>query len=379
MREKGDGHLRQRPNGSWEWQFWYQDNDENMVSKSIYGKTKSIANKKKKEFLKNVEKELIPTEQTYAEYLHRWNTNTDLSRESIRGYDNVIRNHITPAIPKVKLTNLRATHIEKIYKELQSKGLSKSSQTLVTAVLSKSLKDAVKVGLIDFNPMSRVMSHPTQPKAKPNPLSILEQRLLIDSETNPEYKNIWTVAINTGMRRGELFGLKWSDIDFDRTTIIDGKKISSPVIKIQRQYHQRWHEFQEPKRDSSREVALLPSVTLALESQRRVLAEKRLKARVWVDNDLVFTNPSGEPKYGNKVGVYLSEKLNQLGIGHRKLHDFRATFATNCMLQGVHIKTVQKWLGHADIKTTLNIYSTSTPEMEIEAANKMAMLDVQAS
>ena len=378
-RSKGEGNLKHRKDGRKEWRFWVETPDGNFYRKSIIGKTVKIANQKKKDFLKNLEKELIPTDRLIVDYLYRASENPTLAKATRKNYKVMINNYIESVIPRVKLIELEATHIKKIYKAMKDRGCGLSSQTLVKAILSKGLKDAVIEGLIDINPMTRVADHPTQPSANPNPLELDEQETLLTSETNPEYKNIWIVAMDTGMRRGELFGLKWSDIDFDRTVIKDGKKVHQPVIKIQRQYHQIFHEFAEPKRGSAREVVLLPSVAEALESQRRIILEKQLKARLWVDNDLVFTNDVGEPKNGNKANGYLGKRLKELNIKHRKFHDFRATFATNCVRQGVHIKTVQKWLGHADIKTTLNIYSLSTPEMEVEGALRMAQLDRKVS
>lgn len=379
MRDKGDGHAKQRANGSWEWQFWYEDNDETMVRKSVYGKTKAIAKEKYKEFLKKVKDDLAPTEITFVDYLYQICDNPKLANTTHGQYKLMIRNYVESLIPKVKLVKLKNHHIKKIYKTMEDKGLSESSRTVMKTIMGNALKKAVIESLITINPMHKVADHPTQPKGNPNPLEMSEQERLLATETKPEYKNIWTVAIDTGLRRGELFGLKWSDIDYDRTVLKDGKKVSAPVIKIQRQYQQRTLEFAEPKRGSVREVALLPTVAKALESQWRIVLEKKLKARLWVDNNLIFTNEVGEPKSGNKTGIYLSKRLKELQIKHRRFHDLRATFATNCMRQGVNIKTAQKWLGHADIKTTLNIYSASTPDMEVDDANKMGMMERKVS
>ena len=376
-RTKGEGSIRLRPDGRYECRFLVGTLSGRQY-KSTYGKTAKLARAKRDELIEQMAK-INPSNISFVDYLYELVDTPRLAKESKRNYEGSIRNYIEPVVADLKLTDVKNLHIKSIYKRMEDKGLSLRTQTGARIVMSRAFRAAVLEDYIAVNPMDKVANHPNPPKAKPNPLEMPEQELLLATETKPEYKNLWTIAMDTGMRKGELFGLKWSDIDYDGKARKNGKKVSAPVIKVLRQYNERHKEFKEPKHGSVREVTLLPTVVQALENQRRVLIEKQLKSHLWVDNDLVFTNTLGEPKKGNRTGEYLTKRLKQLGIKHRRFHDFRATFGTNCMRQNVNIHTTKKWMGHKDIKTTLEIYATATPEMEVDDSEKMRTLGRKVS
>lgn len=376
-RTKGEGSVRKRSNGLYEFRFLMDG-----VYKSAYGKTPEEARNGKERYLAKLakkeadaeEQKRMALEQEYVSYLYKWSQRPNITKVSKDNYASRIRNCIAPVIGSLKLTEVTPETITEIYSWNMERGLSMNTLVFIKAILTTSLRDALWDELIDSTPMAKVRWHPSRFRPKPNPLKLHHQAKLIETETDPQSRNVWTLAIDTGLRRGELFGLKWADIDLDNIEVVRGKQVKSPVINVVRQYSHALREFKEPKRGSSREVKASPSVIEALERQQVIQTEKQLKSRRWVDNGLVFSNSVGEPVNGDKVGEYLTERLKELKIQHRRFHDLRSTFTQNCHDQGVGINTIQKWMGHADIKTTLESYSKSTPEMEVDGANKMAQL-----
>jgi integrase len=175
---------------------------------------------------------------------------------------------------------------------------------------------------------------------------------------------LW-VAVVTGLRQGELLGLKWSDLDW-----------MSRRIQIQRQVQRRKGDglvFCEPKSASGRRVIVLGKSTIdkMREYKNNQLKERILLGEKWQDNDLIFPSPIGTPLDPSNVLKAYKDCLKRADLPNLRFHDLRHSAATLMLQQGVNPKIVSERLGHSDISLTLNTYSHVLPPMQEEAAEKM--------
>jgi len=190
-------------------------------------------------------------------------------------------------------------------------------------------------------------------------------RVFLSGSEGTRYGVLFYLALSTGMRVGELLGLKWSDIDW-----------STQRLQVKRQLQhlpELGLTFTEPKSAAGRRLIILSTQTV--EKLRRHLEDQEL-ARIlasdrWQEYDLVFPTKYGTPMYPTNMYKDFKALLKMLGLPRIRFHDLRHTAATLMLQQDIHPKIVQERLGHSDINMTLNIYSHVLPSMQAEAAEKM--------
>ena len=270
----GGGSIRQRPDGTWEARITLgtDPGTGKPRRKSLYGKTQKEVRQKMQRALVEVD-EGSYTEQsrlTVKQWLETWLTDyTDNVKESSRTrYRQDVQNHILPALGAVKLTALTPDMCQKLYNGL-SRGegaLSAKSVKNVHGVLHHALKQAVRLGYIRMNP-TEACTLPRIEKARIEPLDAPEISRLLDVLGEDVYSDVLRVDLFTGMREGEILGLQWSCVDFDRGTITIEKQLSRPRVKGEE------YRFTSLKNDKPRTVQPAPFVMQLLKRQRRRQAE----------------------------------------------------------------------------------------------------------
>jgi len=182
------------------------------------------------------------------------------------------------------------------------------------------------------------------------------------------------LAVLTGMRRGELLGLRWGDVDLEGATV--------NVQQTAQRLSGQGIVFRQPKtRLSRRSIALSPAAVHVLRQQRRRQAEARLLAgSAYEDRDLVFASGLGSPVEAGSLARTWSRITSAADVGHVRFHDLRHAHATLLLRQGVHPKIVSERLGHASIAITLDTYSHVVPGLQAAAAAQLdALLEAPAS
>lgn len=312
-----------------------------------------------------------PAQMTVADYLHQWVR--DYVSHSVRpvtakGYCHWIETHIIPEIGKIKMSQLEASDIQALYGKLLKDGrrdnkgaLSARSVLHIHRLLHNALSHAVKWGIIGRNICDAVDS----PRAKQKQMRALEPedvKRLLDASIGTVYYPLFHLAIFTGMRRSELLGLRWRDVDLDMATL--------SVSQVLHNLGKGKIMIEEPKtQKSKRQIALSPVAAIALRQHKeRQQAERLMLGRSLTDDDLVFGNPDGTPFLGSSITHAFTRTMRQLGLKGVRFHDLRHTHASLMLRQGVNIKTLQERLGHSSITTTLDIYAHVTPGMQKEAA-----------
>ena len=246
MRRRGnnEGTIYQRPNGTWCAQVTIQGQ-----RKTIYGKTRALVQRKMREILANAEHGIMPAPErlTVATFLERWleDDASRLDQYTVKNYTVNVRRHIIPAIGQIKLAQLQPAHVQGFYAAMQKQGLAAKTIRNAHGVLHTALGKAVTWGLIPRN----VASLATPPKAKAaefRTLTVEEAKRLGWAARDSRWAPMLLLALTTGLRQGELLGLRWGDIDF-----------AAQVLQVRRQY-ERDGSFSTPKASSQRRLDLAP-------------------------------------------------------------------------------------------------------------------------
>lgn len=188
-------------------------------------------------------------------------------------------------------------------------------------------------------------------------LSPEEVRKLLEAARGDRLECLFLLAVTTGLREGELLGLRWRDVN------LEGEVLS---VRQQLTRTKSGLSFTSPKRGKTRSVRLTATAAAALKAHRAAQNEERLKAgSLWEDLELVFTSTIGTPvDVGNLTYRSFRPLLKRAGLPRIRFHDLRHTFATLLLSKGTHPKVVQEMLGHANIAMTMDTYSHVLPNMQ---------------
>ncbi|MBQ3762239.1 MAG: site-specific integrase [Clostridia bacterium] len=384
---QGSGTIRQRANGTWEGRFTLGKNagTGKQVQKSIYGKTQKEVRRKLTEITSNIDKGLYvePSKLTVGAWLDTWlnefikmgNTQSgSLAEGTIFDYTRHIEHYIKPAIGAIRLTDLKPYHIQKVYNELinrKPKPLSAKTIKNLHSVIHSSLEAAKEQDLILVNPSDKVKL-PKINKTEINPLNEQQQRLLLEAVKGTELEAIYKAALFTGMRQGELMGLTWDRIDFEKGTIKIDRQMITERVKGGK------HKFSSTKTQKSNRVIMpAPSFMKMLKALRVEQKQNKLKAgKMWDEGDfvgagLVFTNSYGHNLYKSTITNSGSKLGKKIGLPDFRFHDLRHTYAVNAIKAGDDIKTISSNLGHTTISITLDLYAHFTDDMRKASSERM--------
>ena len=342
-----------------------------QVQRSITGKTQKEVSQKLKKVTASIDdgKYSAPNKMTVGEWLDIWMDTylNGIKPYTVASYKGLIKNHIKPALGAVKLENLNAHSIQKFYNSLGKGKAPLSPKTIknVHGVLHKALKQAVMINYIRFNPAD-ACTLPRIIKKEIRPLDEIESKKFIEAIKGHRFETLFIVALFTGMRQGEILGLEWKCVDFNRGTILINKQLQHEKVKNGR------YVFAPLKNDKARTITPAPWIMSLLRTHKIKQTESRLKAgELWEDNDLVFCDESGHNLAIFTVYRDFKKIASSIGCPDARFHDLRHSYAVASIRAGDDIKTVQSNLGHATASFTLDIYGHVTDQMKAESAAKM--------
>ncbi len=378
-RANGEGSIRKRSDGRWEGRYTAGHDPETgkAIYKNVLGKTQAeVKDKLKKAIEETAGLDVIKAEKyTLGQWMDIWFENyakvkiRPSSHQTYRGY---IDNHIKPHIGKIPLSKLSSLELQKFYKKLlgngrvkrveskkQPKGLSAKTVRNINQVISSALDLAKEQKLIATNPTDAC----ALPKVEHKEMQTIPAedlaKFLREAKASGVYE-MYYIELATGLRRGELLGLKWSDIDF-----------ANRVIRVQRQVARINGEIVEAPlktKNSYRNISISDDTAEVLKAQH----EK-------VNSEYVFPSPNGGPISPDSVNHMLQRVLERAGLPKVRFHDLRHTFATIALQNGVDIKTVSGMLGHYSAGFTLDTYAHVTTAAQKEAANTMGSVLIGAA
>ncbi len=306
----------------------------------------------------------VPGKLTLGQFLDTWLKQycyPNLAPKTAENYEHMIKKHIGPGLGKIPLGQLKPSDIQKYYTDkTKDGGLSARTIRHHHTLLHGALSIAVKQGLI----MRNLCDATTPPKFQQPEMQILDENgihIVLEAAKHTQYYTLYYVELFTGMRRSEVLGLKWSDIDLDLCE-----------LSVNRSMHHLKDGstvFRSPKTARSRRrIALTPSTALVLkEHKAQRETDKIMAGAVLSPDELVFCTPDGKPLLPDTITRCWIRMTRRLGLNIR-LHDLRHTHASLMLKQGVHPAIVQQRLGHASITTTIDTYSHILPGLQAAAA-----------
>jgi integrase len=304
---------------------------------------------------------------TLGEYLEEWlrKARPFLRPKTSGQYSQVVHQYISPLLGSYALDELGPWDIQELYGRLLDQGHGIFTLRITHAVLHRALRQAVRWGFLDRNP-SDAVDKPKLPRREMKTLTADQVRRLLAAVEGTRFEALYYLAVTTGLRQGELLGLKWSDVDWE-----------VPCLKVQRQLQRitgQGLNFAEPKTKAGRRVVDLgPCAVEKMKEhwQRRAREAEESGQGRWRDNNLVFPSSIGTPMGPRNLLRHFKLTLNKAGLPAIRFHDLRHTAASLMLQQGIHPKVVQERLGHSKISGTLDMYSHVLPSLQAEAAEKI--------
>ena len=374
---KGGGTIRQRPDGRWEARYTLgiDPGTGKQIQKSVYGKTQKEVAQNLRQITAEIDAKtyVAPCKLSVAEWMAVWAQDylVGIKASTAYLYKRTIELYIEPHLGHIRLDTLNAHTVQHFYNELAKPSkpdaapLSAKSIKNIHGVLHKALQQAVLLNYIRYNPTTACVL-PKIVKKEIHPLTDQQTAQLLNLLKGSKYEIPLTVDLFTGLREGELLGLIWDCVDFEKGTILVNKQLRRSQRKGGTYY------FSPPKNNKSRTLTPAPYVMKLLQAQKVQQARQRLMAGpAWEDSGLVFTNEFG--RYISYRAIFDSFKriVKRIGLSDARIHDLRHTYAVNCIRAGDDIKTVQSNLGHATAAFTLDVYGHFTDDMRSVSAQRM--------
>ena len=377
-RANGEGNIRRRKDGRWLVTFptgLYKDNGKReyiyryeatqaeaaetlrqlQVEKGM-GVSASKANIKTGEWVKTwIEKHKAPK----------------LAPATLTSYRNNFRLHIEPAMGEISLRKLETYHIQRA---LDNIGGKLSTFVKSYNIIHGALEKAVELGMMVKNPCKGV-TFPADDTEEMRVLTQEEQKRFIGKLDGEYYRAMLLTYLYSGMRMGEAIPLRWSDIDLENRTIRINKKA---IVCHDYATHSAKQEVQDfcKTKSSKRTVVITAGLAAILAEHKETMTKRAANmGEAWSEDSLVFKNTRGNMVYSRNLQESLYKVYRNAGIEGATMHTLRHTYATRCFEAGVDIKAVSEQLGHANVKTTYNIYVHLLEDTKAKEIDKLAEID----
>lgn len=325
---------------------------------------------------------------TFAQWCDSWLASVKLSVKpnTWAGYEGAARVHLKPGLGGQRLDRIRPEHIEQLYAGMLDAGQSTGNIQAVRRVLNICLKSAVQRGLLARNPAALAKA-PRHESPEVEPLTVAESRQIMAAASRVPNGAAFTVALSLGLRRGEVLGLRWSDVDLGAGRLIVRASLSRRKWQhgcgerpcgYKRgaecpQRHDGGLLLDTPKSRAGRRHMVLPAPLVQLLAQHlRSQHEARTEAGgLWEDRDFVFCDAVGSPLDPDRHTKAWNALLANCGVREARLHDARHTAATVLLVQGVDQRTVMALLGWSQVSMAAR-YQHVVDELRAEAALRVS-------
>jgi len=341
--------------------------------RDVYAKTRAAVQKKLAELRQRHEGGMLPDADTERDtleaFLTRW---LDATKANVRSntwirYGEYVRLHLVPTLGKTKLSGLRPEMLHRLYAAKLKEGLSPRTVHHLHTVLHTALTQAVRWGNVSRN-VADAVDPPAVPRHELVPPTPAEVARLLDSAnaSDDRFAPMWTVAVYSGCREGELLALQWHDVNLEHGSIAVRRTLISAKGGVP--------QFGDPKTSRSRRTVMLPSEAIAALrlQQARQNEDRHILGVDYASYDLVFASRTGTPLMSRNVIRAFKATLARAGLSSdTRIHDLRHAAATLMLSAGVHPKVVSERLGHSTIGITMDLYTHSVEGLDVDAAARM--------
>ena len=342
-----------------------------QVQRSITGKTQKEVAQKLKEVTVSIDQGTYtaPSKMTVGEWLDIWEKEYlgSVKPRTVDSYQATIRKHLKPNLGATKLEELAPHMVQAFYNRLTTGNDPLSAKTVknIHGVLHKALQQAVANGYIRNNPTTACVL-PRIIKKEIQPMDETQIAAFLQAIKGHRYEALFTTALFTGTREGEILGLQWPQVDLSKGTIT----IKHQLQKVRGSNGE--YTLVPTKNSKSRTITVASSVVAVLKNvKRQQLENKLLHGACWDDSGFVFTDELGRHLKHQTVYLDVKEVVESIGCPNIRFHDLRHSYAVVSIKAGDPIKTVQENLGHATAAFTLDVYSHVTDQMKQESASRM--------
>ena len=371
-RSHGEGGVYQRESdGRWVGAVDLGWIDGKRRRRVVYGRTEREVLGKLRDMRRASERgqDLSARPRTVAEWLAEWmaevKAHDGTRTTTLRRYQQIVDGHLVPVLGKVRLDHLAPRDVQRLLSE-RRESVSAATLVKIHGVLRVALADAERMELVPRN-VARAVRPPSLTREERRALTVSEAQRFLKVLTGHRLEAVFVVALTMGLRRGEVLGLKWDDIDVDGRTLWVRRAVQRVGGELR---------FVEPKTHRSRRSLPIPSSAVAvLERHRARQAVDRLSVgEVWRDYGLVFTTSIGTPLEPRNVNRAFDQLREAAGLSWLRLHDLRHACATFLLAEGIEPRTVMEVLGHSTIRLTMDTYGHALPERMHAAADALDRL-----
>jgi integrase len=363
-RGHGEGSIYRRNDGRWTAAITL----DNHKRKTFYGKTRKEVQDKLNAALHEQKQGALATgpNQTLKNHLERWVEQIcklTMRPNTYKAYRSAVNCHLIPSLGHIKLQRLTVEHVQAFFAEKQER-LKPRTLRVIQSALNGALDTAVKWGLVARN-VARLVDLPSAERYEGQVLTEDQARRLLEVARGSRLDALLLVALTTGMRRGELTALRWSDLDFEMGLLQVRRNLARmPGVG----YVER-----EPKTKSGRRKIMLSGIVLeALREHEKLQQQARLKmGEKWREHGLIFSNMHGGFFNPDSVWLFFKKLLKEADLPDVRFHDLRHSVATILLAAKIDLKVVSELLGHSSIAITADIYGHVLPERQREIINKM--------
>ncbi len=368
-RGRGEGSVFQRADGRWCAVVDLGWIDGRRARKSVYGRTRKEAHDRLMAAQRAIGSGLLPAPDrlTLEAYLTDWlaAAHPTIRASTFASYEAIVRVHLIPGIGRIPLVKLTVGDVERLLRAKSATALSPRRVAMIRGVLRRALTRAVKHRLIAAN-VAALADPPKQERHEIHPLTPDQARVLLESIAGHRLEGLFTVALTTGLRSGELRALRWADIDLEARSL----SVEAGLARIDGQ----WQRVPPKSAAGRRMVPLMDRTVTALrEHRRRQLTDRLAAGSEWIGNpwDLVFVSEVGTPLDSSNVVHAYQRALERAGLPRQRFHDARHSVATFWLAAGVPARVVADMLGHSQVSLTLNVYTHVLPTLRREAADRL--------
>ena len=371
-RANGEGNIRKRKDGRWEGRYTVGHDPETgkAIIKNVLGKTQAeVKEKLKKAIEENVGIDYGRAKNyTVGSWLEVWMENyakVKLRPSTFKTSQGFLKNHIKPQIGSIPLADLTSLDLQRFYKHLldggrvdrieakkKPKGLAPKTVRNIHQMICSAYNLAMEQRLVTKNPTQGCALPKVEHKEMKTLTADQLSAFFREARDSGVYE-LYYLDLATGLRRGELLGLKWTDVDLDRG-----------ILKIQRAISRQNGKVVEAPLKTKNAYRTLPLSADAIS----VLKMQKCKVN---SSEWVFPSPTGGPMSPDSVLHMLQRVLKRAALPRIRFHDLRHTFATLALENGMDVKTLSAMLGHVSAATTLDIYTHITDDMQRAAAENI--------
>ncbi|MGB9804372.1 tyrosine-type recombinase/integrase [Desulfofundulus sp.] len=371
------GHVRKRSKNSWtvvvELPRDPVTNKRRQKWVTVKG-TKKDAERELARLINEIEKGTYvePHKMTFTELTQKWfdvHVSANLRENTQENYKTVLRTHIIPEIGHINIGELKTLHLQELCARKLKEGYSNRTVRYIISLVKEILNFGVQMQLIPKNVAESVKLPRNETKEKITwTAEEIWKFLDVAERKSRRLYALFFMALTTGMRREELLGLRWEDVDLDEGVAF----VRQTLVVINGRL-----KFDEPKTEKSkRAVALSPKTVEELRKHRVLQLQEKLKlGPAYKDHGLVFCTKDGKPlRPDNVAGRLFRSLIKKAGVPRIRFHDLRHTHATLMLEAGEHPKITAARLGHADTKTLMETYTHLVPRVQKEAAKNVDKL-----